>query len=190
MEQFRHSRSYQLVVRLTPAELNHHSNIQLPKRLRESEEPRPKIHVQDSPKTAYTQRRPRKTSPQPIQIIQTTCESTTITIADSSPIAQITIESDEDHHPMPKDPLLEGQPIPKAETQRESTIIDEGEPNIPKEHAISDEERNCQKRDTHQDSPMYTYSTTPSEIPPSITQEQSPILSLNNEDIEQINKNF
>ena len=136
------------------------------------------------------QNAPARVPQNPIQSIQPTFESSAITIPDSPPIATTIIKSDEDHHHMPEDPLLEGQPIPQAETQRESTRIDENAPNISIEHTLLYGERNCQKQNTSQDSPMSTYSTAPSEISQRITQEQSPISSLGTKDFEQMNNIF
>ena len=72
----------------------------------------------------------------------------------------------------------------------ESTRIEEDATNIPIEHALSDEEKNSQKQDEPQDSPISSYSTAPSEITARTTQDQSPISSLNTEDIEQLNNIF
>ena len=134
---------------------------------------------------------PARVPKNPICSIQPTFESSAITIPDSPPIATIIIESNEDHRPKPEDPLLEGQHIPQAETQKESTRIDENAPNISIEHTFLYGERNCQKQNTSQDSPKSTYySTAPLEISQRITKEQSHISSLGAKDIEQLNNIF
>ena len=89
---------------------------------------------------------PVQASQQPIQSNQPAREPTTVTIPDSPATVAITIESDEDHDPIAEDPLIESQSNPQAETQREFTRIGEDAPNIPIEHALSDEKETPKSR--------------------------------------------
>ena len=86
---------------------------------------------------------------------------------------------------MPEDTLPALAPTdPEPVALTEFARILEDATHIPIEHALSDDERPYQKQDNPQDSPISSYSTAPSEVPPRTNQEQSPISSLDTEDFE------
>ena len=102
--------------------------------------------------------------------------------------ATILIELDTDHNVLPEEAVLTDNNAHQKPPPTESTRIGDNEINISIEHSLSDDER-C-KIPEQIDSPHSSYSTAPSEIPDRPTQEQSPISSLDPEDIEQFNTIF
>ena len=100
----------------------------------------------------------------------------------------ILIESDSDHNVMPEEPALIDSNVHQERPPNDSTRIGENEINISIEHSLSDDERCIITEQV--DSPHSSYSTAPSEMPHRIAQEQSPISSLDPEDIDQLNTIF
>ena len=125
---------------------------------------------------------------------QQALQLTTITIQFSPPTVNImpvtiTIESDNDYNQMPEDPILEYNPAHQDLPSKESTKIDNNEKNISIEHSLSDDDRS-QNHEPLTDSPRSNYSRGPSEKPQRLAQEQSPISSLDPDDIDQLNTVF
>ena len=100
----------------------------------------------------------------------------------------ILIESDSDHNIMPEEPLTAQITAGQEPPPTEPTRIANKDTNISIEHSLSDDER-CRNPD-HSDSPQSSYSTAPSEIPHRTTLEQSPISSLDPEDVDHLNHIF
>ena len=90
---------------------------------------------------------------------------------------------------MPEDPILEDNPSHQELPPKESTRIDNNEINISIEHSLSDDDRS-KTYEQQTDSPRSNYRTAPSAIPHRLAQEQSPISSLDLEDLDQLNTIF
>ena len=114
-----------------------------------------------------------------IQINPNTAENIPVTIL---------IVSDTDHNVLPEETVLIDNHAHQEPPPTESTRIGDNEINISIEHLLSDDER-CRIPE-QVDSPHSIYSTAPSQIPDRPIQEQSPISSLDPEDIEHLNKIF
>ena len=132
----------------------------------------------------------QNTSTEPTRAIQQ--QQPTITqishnIDDEVPVT-ILIESDSDHNIMPEEPLTAPMTAAQEPQPTEPTRIANKDTNISIEHSLSDDER-CRNPD-HSDSPQSSYSTAPSEIPHRTTLEQSPISSLDPEDVDHLNHIF
>ena len=144
--------------------------------------------------THQTSQATTSTETEPVLATQQAPQLTTITIPDSPPTANtipvtIMIESDTDCNQMPEDPILEDNPSHQEFPTKGSTRIDNNEINISKEHSLSDDDRSkTHEQQTY--SPRSHYSTAPSEIPHRLAQEQSPISSLDPDDIDQLNTIF
>ena len=108
-------------------------------------------------------------------------------IDDEVPVT-ILIESDSDHNIMPEEPLTASMTAAQEPPPTEPTRIADKDTNISIEHSLSDDER-CRNPD-QSDSPQSSYSTAPSEIPHRATLEQSPISSLDPEDVDHLNHFF
>ena len=144
--------------------------------------------------TDQTSQATANTAAEPIWATQQTPHLTNILMPDSplttnnnTPVA-IMIESDNDYN-MPEDPILEDDHAHQEPPPKESTRINNNEINISIEHSLSEDERS-KLLDEKTNSPRSNYSTAPSEIPHRITQEQSPISSLDPEEIDQLNTIF
>ena len=118
---------------------------------------------------------------------QPTITQTSHNIDDEVPVT-ILIESDSDHNIMPEEPLTAPITAAQEPPPTEPTRIANKDTNISIDHSLSDDER-CRNPD-HSDSPQLSYSTAPSEIPHRTTLEQSPISSLDPEDVDHLNHIF
>ena len=145
--------------------------------------------------TSQTSQATANTAAEPIRATQQAPHLTTITKPDSSLTANnnipvtIMIESDNDNNNLPEDPILEDDHAHQEPPPKESTRIDNNEINISKEHSLSEDERS-KLQEEQTDSPRSICTTAPSEIPLGIAQEQSPISSLDPEEIDQLNTIF
>ena len=108
-------------------------------------------------------------------------------INDEVPVT-ILIESDSDHNIMPEEPLTASRTAAQEPPPTEPTRIADKDTNISIEYSLSDNER-CRNPD-QSDSPQLSYSPAPSEIPHRATLEQSPISSLDPEDVDHLNHIF
>ena len=104
-------------------------------------------------------------------------------IDDEVPVT-ILIESDSDHNIMPEEPLTASMTAAQEPPPTEPTRIADKDTNISIEHSLSDDESS--RNPDQSDSPQSSYSTAPSEIPHRATLEQSPISSLDPEDVDHL----
>ena len=133
----------------------------------------------------------QNTSTEPTRAIQQQQQPTITQISpnidDEVPVT-ILIESDSDHNIMPEEPLTSPMTAAQEPPPTEPTRIANKDTNFSIEHSLSDDKR-CRNPD-YSDSPQSSYSTAPSEIPHRATLEQSPISSLDPEDVDHLNHFF
>ena len=106
---------------------------------------------------------------------------TVVTIPDS-PKTTIVIDSEENHTMTPMEPIL--APTGLQIAAESSRTFTQEQPPTSMKHINSDDERLANKDEASHASPTSTYSTAPSEMPPTAGQNASPISSLDTDDIE------
>ena len=108
-------------------------------------------------------------------------------IVDEVPVT-IVIETESDHNIMPEEQPTEPTTAADEPPPTESTRIGDKDINISIEHSLSEDEGGRNPKQVG--SPHSSYSTAPWEIPHRATLEQSPISSLDPEDIDHLNNVF